>query len=103
MKKRVKMLESIAGLADPKLKADLEAKYQRIREANRQREKPFSDRTVENQIAELKKRDRYGEPPLGFPRDWSFKPGDEVLINAELAEKWEDLGLCVVIGDKKAV
>lgn len=101
MKKlKVRILDSIAGLADPKPKADLDAKYAAKREnMNRSREKPFSEHFLNSVIEDMKKRDRYGEKPLGFPRDWSFKPGDEPLINEELARKWEDAGICVVIED----
>jgi hypothetical protein len=102
MKKRVKMLESIAGLADPRPQAVLEEKYSKLRIENKRREKPLSEFTIESRIDDLKKRDRYGEVSLGFPRDWSFKPGDEPLINAELAEKWEEGGLCVAVEGKKA-
>lgn len=101
-KRRVRILESIAGLADPKPKADLDAKYERMRIANKNLDKPLSDKTMEIRVAEMKLRDRYGESANGFPRDWSFKPNDEPLINAELADKWEASGICAAIAEKKS-
>lgn len=103
MKKvKVKMLDSVAGLADPRSTEELDRKYKaKIAQMNQGREKPFSETFTRNFIDEMKRRDRYGEKPLGFPRDWAFKAGDEPYIDAALAENWEAAGMCVVIRDEK--
>lgn len=102
---KVKMADSIAGLADPRPKAVLDARYDGIRKTMRaRRPKPFPEMVIEETIAETKLRDRYGEQELGFARDWSFKPDQEVMIAESLARKWEDVGLCTIVeeGSKKA-
>lgn len=101
-KKLIKILESIAGLADPKPKADLDEKYRKaIASTNLARTnagaREMTASHAEAFIADMKARDRYGEKPLGFPRDWSFRPGDTVEVNAELADKWIEVGLCVPV------
>lgn len=104
-KKRVKMLDSIAGLGDPKPVAVLDEKYANMRTAMKKpghgREKGISDYTIETVIAETKKRDRYGEQPIGFARDWALKPDAELMINADLADKWEAAGICVILTETK--
>lgn len=100
-KKRVKILESIAGLADPKPRAELDAKYSKFKAGLEAREKPPSKATIDFHVAEMKKRDRYGEPELGFKRDWAFRPDAEVTINADLADKWEESGICTILDDQK--
>jgi hypothetical protein len=101
MKVKVRILDSIAGLADPRPKDELDAKYAtKIEKMNAGREKPFSKHFTDTMIGQMKSRDRYGEKPIGFPRDWSFKPGDEPMIDADLAVKWEDSGICMVITEK---
>lgn len=104
MKKRVKITDSFAVLADPRPTRELDEKYAAIRAKLMERDKPPSAATVNETIDTLKKRDRYGEPMLGFPRDRGFKPDQEVLISAELAEKWEAAGMCIILeeGSKKA-
>ncbi len=98
MKKvKVKFLDSIAVLADPKPTHELDKKYaDKIEKMNRGREKPFSKYFVDNLIADMKKHDRYGEKQQGFLRDMAFKPGDEALIEETLAQDWEDAGVCVI-------
>jgi hypothetical protein len=94
MKTKVKILVSIAGLGDPEREA-LEKKYAAMRawlEA-----KGRSETFIEREIAEAKRLDRYDAPPSGFPRDWSYKPGEEVMIDAELARKWEAAGICTIV------
>lgn len=104
-KKRVKFMESIAGLADPKPVSVLDEKYDKMRDQMRRpaqgREKGVSEYTINTVIAETKLRDRYGEKQVGFARDYSFKPGDEASIDAELADKWDALGLLTILGDVK--
>ena len=96
-KVRVKITDSFAVLADPRPKTELDAKYEAIRRKMIGREKPPSKATIDETINTLKKRDRYGEPMLGFVRDRGFRPDQEVLIDAVLARKWEDAGMCVVL------
>lgn len=98
MKVKVKILEPIAGLADPKPMADLDRKYEKkIAEMNRGREKELSKYFTDNLLAEWRKRDRYAEKPLGFPRDYAFKVGDEPMIDETLAKHWEDAGICMIV------
>jgi hypothetical protein len=93
----VEILDSIAGVADPKPRTELDAKYQAKRQSLRSKEHPVSDATIDSIIDDMKKRDRYGERPLGFKRDWSFKPGDKVSIDEGLAANWEDAGICRIV------
>ena len=102
MKKKVKITESIAGMADPKPKSVLDQKYSEHTAKLKAVEKPPSIHTINQVIDDMKKRDRYGEPMLGFPRDWSFKPGDEVLIDADLADKWQEAGICQFVEESAA-
>jgi hypothetical protein len=98
MKTKVKILDSIAGLADPKPVELLDAKYQALRDGLRARKpKPVPEHKIEETIAQTKLADRYSEPILGFARDWSFRPGEEVLIDATLAEKWATAEICDLI------
>lgn len=100
MKKRVKFLDSIAILADPKPTDVLEEKYRDMKAKMLARKpRPASAATIEEAINTTKLRDRYGEPSHGFARDMSFKPDQEALINADLAVKWEAAGICVILED----
>ena len=101
MKARVKILDSIAGLADADT-AKLDAKYALIERDLRGRDKPPTEKAIKERIAELKIADRYAEAPLGFKKDWSFKPGEEVLIEADLAKKWAAAEICQLLDEKKA-
>jgi hypothetical protein len=103
MKKvKVRIIDSIAGLADPKSKAELDAKYDKFSGDLRNKDKPPSAGTIKMLIEEKKKADRYGDPSIGFPKDWSFKPKDEVMIEESLAVKWEDAGICVILDQSEA-
>jgi hypothetical protein len=114
MKKlRVKFNEPVAVLADPRPIAELDRKYKQLREKMENREidgqpKPYPESPIRLRISEMKAADRYGEPYLGFLRDTGFKPDSEHMINADLAEKWEASGVCMIIreprenGEKKA-
>ena len=102
MKRKVKMLDSVAGLADPKPIATLKEKYEKMNQTMRDRTpKPVPEAIISETIAQTKLRDRYGEPVLGFPRDFSFRPDEEVLIDSELAKKWEAAGTCVILDEVK--
>jgi hypothetical protein len=104
--KKVKFLTSIAGLADPdraKLDKKYEAFTQRAREASKKKGKEFKPLPVEMAIAELKQLDRYDDLCRGFKADFAFKTGDESLIPADVAAKWEAGGICVILADEKRV
>lgn len=100
-KVRVRIIDSIAGLADPKPKSVLDEKYKKFADGLRGKEKPPSEGTIRMLIDEKKKADRYGDPPMGFAKDWAFKPNDEPMVDEDLARKWEESGICVVIADKR--
>ncbi len=101
-KVKVRILQSIAGMGDPKPKEELELKYEKkIAELNKGRRKPFDDVTVRLLKEEWRLSDRAGEKPLGFSGDFSFKPGDEPMLLEDLAKKWEESGTCVIIRETK--
>jgi hypothetical protein len=103
MKKKVKFLQSIAGLADPDI-PKLDLKYQRLRELmSGQRTmggRRIPEDAIAKQIAEEKRRDRYDAQPIGFKQDWSFRPDQEATIEADLAQKWEEAGYCAIVQEK---
>jgi hypothetical protein len=104
MKKRVKFMTSIAGLADPD-KPTLDRRYERImqqaRDAARKASREFKEGPVKLLIAEHKKADRYDDVQRGFKRDFSYKTGDEAVVPAEVAIKWEEDGICTILADDK--
>lgn len=110
MKRRVKMLVSIAGLGDAN-PSDLAKKYDRMERDMRAKfrlsggtkVRVFSDEQIASTI-ETERRKDAAEPRRGFSQDFSFKAGDEPLIDAGVAEKWEEGGICVAIQEpaKKA-
>jgi hypothetical protein len=106
MKKRVKFLTLIAGLADPDRVA-LDKKYQGLVEkamaAAEKLKREFKPRLVESAIVEHKKRDRYDDLCRGFKQDFHFKQGSEGLIPGEIAVKWEEAGICTILADEKKV
>ena len=100
---RVKMLESVAGLKDPDREA-LDRKYKGIvadyeaRALKNNREvKPH---LVKALIDEHKRQDRYDDVCRGFKRDFAFAPGSEPSIPIEVAQKWEEAGLCTILPDE---
>lgn len=97
----VRFLDSIAGLRDPRAKEELDQKYENMRERNFRQPKPQSPEVMESIIANFKKQERYGEVPLGFRNDWSFKPGERAFINADLAAKWQAAEICEICPDQK--
>jgi hypothetical protein len=103
MKKRVKFLTSIAGLADPDQQA-LDRKYERFTERKKldaeKAGREFKPGPVKSAIVEFKKVDRYHDVSRGFERDFHFKTGDEGLIPADVAAKWEKAGICLILGDR---
>ncbi len=98
-KVKVKFSEPIAVLGDPKPTAVLNEKYKKFADDLLAREKPPSASTIKYLIEQKKLADRYGEPMYGFARDMAWKAGDEAFINAELAEKWQDCGICMILED----
>jgi hypothetical protein len=98
-KVKVKILDSVAGLADPQPTASLDAKYDMLRLQWRSRERPPSESSIEAMIGQYKQLDRYGQTPTGMKRDWSFRLGEIVLIPLDLAKKWEECGLCELVAD----
>ncbi len=98
MKKKVKFTQSISGLGDPD-KDRLNAEYDRIRKKSKAQ--GFRDATIERIIEDRKVSDRYNEKPIGFKNDFSFKPEQEAYIPADLAEKWEESGICVIVPEPK--
>lgn len=102
-KVKVRFMESIAVLADPKTEDLLNQKYEDFARQLQLKEKPPSAGTIKYLIDQKKKADRYGEPQLGFARDMAWKPGEEGFISADLAAKWQDNGICIILdADKKA-
>lgn len=104
MTTKIKLLTSIAGLGDPD-RAKLDAKYVRL-SASMQAEVDFrgkkrSTESIAAAVAEEKRKDRYDEKPIGFKTDWSFRSGDEAVIDSELAKKWADSGICIILPTEK--
>lgn len=100
---KVKIIEPIAGLADPRPSAELDEKYRRhIESINKGRQVPFSAGYIADLIGRFKARDRYGEKCLGFPRDWAFKVGDEPMIDESLAKHWEAAGICLILEEQSS-
>jgi len=104
MKKKVqvKFLESVAVLADPKPKAELDAKYDVYRFQMTRRPKPRSPEQIEASVEEMKRADRYGEPCYGFPRDRNFRPGELASLPEGIALAWEKCGYCELTGEQVA-
>jgi hypothetical protein len=100
-KTRVKFLDSIAGLGDPD-KAKLELRYAELRRTMRLQSQKRTAESIEKAIDEQKATDRFNEVPIGFAKDFSFAPGQEAQIPADLAEKWEAAGICVSVEKKAA-
>ena len=108
MKKRVKILQPIAGAGDPS-PAELERKYARIRGEQVARSKAaqaagkpgVTEQQIESVVNEEKRRDATIPRVSGFIGPFSFKPGDEVSIDAELADKWEACGICSILPDNR--
>lgn len=104
-KKRVKFLESIAGLADPDTKA-LDRKYEEVtsrakaKAAEQNRE--LKAITITSQINAYKAADRYNDVKRGFQKDFSFRPGQEASIPESVALVWEEAGICNILDEPKS-
>jgi len=104
-KKRVKILvASIAGTGDPSA-AELEKKYSEIRrqyEAASDTAKKFgrpgrSPEEIERLVQAERDKDAQIPRVSGFTAPFAFRKGEEVLIDAELAAKWEASGICQIL------
>jgi hypothetical protein len=98
-KRKVKFTQSFAGLGDPNI-SELDAKYEKRTQNMLARKIP--QRVIDSQIKEWKRQDRYDSVPVGMPRDFSFKAGDEAEIPADLAEKWVQAGVCNYVSEEKS-
>ncbi|HLK64730.1 MAG TPA: hypothetical protein VKU19_14895 [Bryobacteraceae bacterium] len=98
---RVKFLDSIAGLRDPRPE-ELEARYKRLGADMARQRRPdglgasYSASAIAQAIEEERRRDA-AAVPLGFTKDWCFKMGEEGLVNQVIAEEWEAAGICIII------
>jgi hypothetical protein len=97
-KKKVKFNESFAGLGDPDVKK-LDEKY--LKQSKSMEARKIPQRAIAQQIANQKILDRYEEKPIGMPKDFAFKSGEEAMIPEELAEKWIAAGICNAVLDEK--
>ena len=55
-----------------------------------------SDDDIEALVRAEKRKDEKIPRVSGFDHEFSFKPKDVALIDAELAEKWQAAGICVI-------
>jgi hypothetical protein len=93
---KVKMLDSVSGLGDPSPTV-LEKKYHLMTlEMQGLKKAPH---LIDDVIEAEKKRDA-AAARTGFPTDYSFKPGETVLIPAAVAGNWQDSGRCVILDEK---
>ena len=104
MKKvKVTMLMSIAGTDDPSA-ASLRQKYERLQAslvkqslAAQQSGKPGKpDEDIEALVGAEKRKDEKIPRVSGFDHEFSFKPNDVALIDADLADKWQASGICII-------
>ena len=100
----VKFLDSIAGLRDPS-PAVLEAKYKHLAESlGKEKEgsklPKYSKFQIEAAVEAERKRDE-AVIRIGFTKDWSFKVGDEALVNVAAAEAMEASGVVAIVKEKK--
>jgi hypothetical protein len=104
MKKvKVTMLMSIAGTGDPSA-ASLKQKYDRMltnlaqqsRNAQASGKPGKTDEEIEALVGAEKRKDSKIPRVSGFDHEFSFKPKDVAFIDADLAEKWQDGGICII-------
>lgn len=104
MKKiKVTMLASVAGTGDPS-PAALRQKYGRMlanlvkqsRDAQASGKAGKSDEEIESLVSAEKRKDEKIPRVSGFDHEFSFKPKDVALIDADLAEKWQEAGICII-------
>ncbi len=89
---------SIAGLGDPDT-AKLDARYAEI--ARRYEKMGATQKTIDAQIEEAKRKDGYDRKPTGLVGDWSFKINDIAEVPEALAESWEKSHVCKILPDLK--
>jgi hypothetical protein len=100
---RVKFTDSIAGLRDP-TPAVLSAKYSKLAADMKAERNGKNPMWSEMQIQDAAEKTRQADAAVlrtGFAKDWSFKPGDEAMVNQAVAEEWEAAGVCTVLGGEK--
>ena len=104
MKKvKLKILHSIAGTGDPSA-AELSQKYANMAKTLKQQsmaaqgagKRGKSDEEIEELVDAEKRRDSKIPRVSGFTGAFSFKPGDTPVIDASLAAKWAESGICIV-------
>jgi len=108
MKKRVKIQVSIAGSGDPS-QTELERKYASLRRTLEEHSRAArlmnkTGRTaeeIESTVAAERRKDAAIPRVSGFTAPFSFKPGEEIIIDAELADKWEAAGICSILPAEK--
>jgi hypothetical protein len=102
-KVKVTILQSVAGTGDPS-PADLKRKYELMTVTMTQHsltaQKAGKQGRTDEEIAAIVETERRKDartPRLaGFDHEFSFKPKDVALIDADLAEKWQDAGICII-------
>lgn len=97
-KKKVKFTESFAGLGGADIKA-LDARYQKTIKLMEAQGTP--KKAIDAYIANQKILNRYNAAPIGMPRDYSFKAGEEAMIPEELAAKWIEAGIYNAVEEKR--
>ena len=90
----VRFIDSIAGLADPNT-VKLDQKYQLMRQ--KLTDQGTWPEMIESAIAQQKKQDRYDDVCRGFPKDFSYRPGQEARIPADIARAWAEDGICELL------
>ncbi len=109
MKKKVTLLVSIAGTGDPS-PASLASKYARMASTLAQQSvaaqsagKPGKSPEDIAALVDAERRKDARIPRLaGFDHEFSFKPKDVAFIDAALAVKWQEAGICIIEDDAPA-
>jgi len=102
-KVRVTILQSIAGTGDPS-PADLRRKYelmtvnltQQSLAAQKAGKQGRSDDEIAAAVDGERRKDAKIPRLAGFDHEFSFKPKDIAMIDSDLAEKWQDAGICII-------
>jgi hypothetical protein len=102
-KVKVKILQSVGGTGDPSA-AELSQKYLTMAKTMKQQsiaaqgagKRGKSDEEIDELVDAEKRRDAKIPRVSGFTGAFSFKPGDTPLIDASLAAKWQESGICIV-------
>jgi hypothetical protein len=97
-KTKVRFLMSIAGCGDPD-HVKLDQEYAEL--TQRMLKMGAKQPAIDRMIASKKEKDRYNADPVGMPNDWRFKPEGVSEVPADLAQKWEQAGICVILPANK--